>query len=303
MANASGTIMVPLPRHLGLAQLIALRTNWPSSAESIRVVLHPEQWVEPSGLVGLACLIDEARRAGVLVTVDHQQCNRASYWERMGFFRQVGIEGPLPSGVPQEARKRFAEIRKVTDIFYVDDLTEESISVTEPPAEARRTFSHIVAELMNNVCQHSASYGFSAAQYWPASDKVQFCIADMGCGLKEALTPRYKPVDDLAAIELALQVGVTSRPPNFAQPHMRNRGVGLSCAHRLVTANNGTIEVWSRNGLFTNRSGIQSCDACWTGTLVAVTMRRENLAADFSVVMRELTTELYKIETEQKAKR
>lgn len=303
MVTASDAALVSLPRHLGLSELMELRAGWPMAASSIRVALHPEQWVEPAGMVGLACLIEEARRAGIHVVMDHGGCGRAGYWERMGFFRQVGIDGPEPSGVPQASRRRFAEIRLVNDLYKVDDLTEELVSVASPLDGAVLTFSHIVSELMNNVCQHSSAYGFSAAQYWPATGRVQFCIADLGCGLKDALTARYKPQDDMAAIELALQVGVTSRPPNFAQPHMRNRGVGLSCAHRLVTANCGAFDVWSRSGWFSNQVGTKSCEACWTGTLVAATMQRENLTADYHAVMKELTAELYAVERAQKARR
>jgi hypothetical protein len=303
MVDASGAVAVPLPRNFNLAELIHLRARWPVRAPAIRVTMHPEQWVEPTGLVGLACLIEEARRGGSEVVVDYGNCNRAGYWERMGFFRQVGLDGPGASGIPQEAKRRFAEIRKVTDINDVDDLTDELISVASPTDDARRIFSHIVSELMNNVCQHSMAHGFSAAQYWPASGRVQFCIADAGCGLKAALQARYKPEDDVAAVDLALQVGVTGRPPNFGQPQMRNRGVGLSCAHRLAAANNGAFELWSRNGRFSTELGTTSCNARWTGTLVAVTMQRDNLAADFHVVMSALAAELHEVERAQSGNR
>jgi hypothetical protein len=146
---------------------------------------------------------------------------------------------------------------------------------------------------MNNVCQHSLAHGFSAAQYWDKTGEVQFCIGDFGCGLMSALTAHYNPQDDVEAILLALKVGVTSRPPQFGQRHMRNRGVGLSAAHRLVVANLGQICVWSGRGWVTGiPSSAMHCEHGWTGTLVSVTMQRDNLTAGFRVVMDQLTAEL-----------
>jgi hypothetical protein len=294
-------VTLHLPRNLTLQELIALRAVWPAGARLIRLRMHPEQWVDPTGLVGVACLIEETRRSGGNVTVDFDGCNRATYWERMGFFRQTEMDGPAPSGVARAARRRLAELRKVTDIYEVDDLTDELVSVASPSPDARKTFSHIVSELMNNVCQHSGAHGFSAAQHWPATGRVQFCIADYGCGLQHALA-RYSPKDDCDAVDLALRVGVTGRPPNFGQPHMRNRGVGLSCAHRLATANNGAFVLWSNGGMFSTQMGTLSSNVRWTGTLVAVTMHRDNLPADFRAVMRDLTDELHAVEKAAKTR-
>lgn len=294
-------VTVALPRHLNLAALRSIRATWPATCGAVNIVLHPEQWVEPTGLVGLACLIEEGRRSGLSVDVVHQGCSRGGYWERMGFFRQVGLPPPSATGLYRDGRRRFAEIRKIDDINFVDDITEELVSVAVPGANEMRTFSHIVSELMNNVCQHSGASGFSAAQYWPGSDLVQFCIADFGCGLKNALQGLYNPTDDGHAIDLALRVGVTGRPPHFGQPHMRNRGVGLSCAHRLAAANNGRFELWSGNAIYSAEGVTIATPERWTGTLVAVTMQRSKLAADFRAVMNDLTAELYEVERLAKA--
>jgi hypothetical protein len=220
----------------------------------------------------------------------------------MGFFRQVGLDPPPANGIPREAGDRFAEIRKISDIEHVDAITEELVAITHPQDGSRKIFQHILSETMNNVCQHSLAHGFSAAQYWDKTGKVQFCIGDFGCGLMSALTSRYAPQNDVEAIQLALRVGVTSRPPQFGQRHMRNRGVGLSAAHRLVIANHGRICVWSGRGWFTDDSAMH-CAHGWTGTLIAVTMQRDNLTTGFRAVMDQLTEELRAVERAEKKDR
>jgi hypothetical protein len=286
-------IAITLPREFHLTAVSNVVTNWPNSASLVEVVLHPDQWVEPAGLAALACLIDRTRRDGGTVKVTYDNCARVGYWERMGFFRELNLPGPVPSGSPHPPGGRFAEIRRISDLNYVDDIAGELMEVIQPTTDERRTLGHILTETMNNVCQHSGAHGFSSAQYWSSTKTIKFCIADFGCGLRSALSPRYQPSSDRDAVDLALQVGVTSRPPNFGQPQMRNRGVGLSCAHRLVTANGGTFDIWSGTGrLASNSIKAFATNIEWTGTLVGVTMQRDCLAADFRQVMSSLAEEL-----------
>jgi hypothetical protein len=297
MQTSIPPIVIQLPRRLGMMEMLELQAHWPSPSCSaaIQIRLHPEQWIEPAGMVGLACLIEVIRLRGNPISVDHSDCSRAGYWERMGFFREVGLNGPNPSGVPQSSRRRFSEIRRISDIWDVDKITDELVEITSPDESCHRTLSHIYSELMNNVCQHSQSCGFTCAQYWPATSNVQFCIGDYGIGLQSALETRYRPNDSLTAIKLAMDVGVTSNPPQIGQPHMRNRGVGLSCAYRLVTANGGRFNVWSGDGFFCSQTGERIVNR-WTGTLITLTMNRESLTADFAAVMNQLIAELKLVE-------
>lgn len=296
---------VQLPTQLNVSTLRALMKQWPSQIATVELHFNDKQWATPTGMVGLACLIQRSQQTGSEVDLRFNNCDTVGYWSCMGFFRGLGLTPPEhQQGVAQPAAGRFAEMRKVGDINYVDALTQELVAATHPPEGSSKTFSHILSEAMNNVCQHSGAYGFSAAQYWRKTGRVEFCIADTGCGLMEALQSSYTPNDDADAIKLALKVGVTSRSPTFAQPQMRNRGVGLSCIERLVTANGGRFEVWSGNGMFAN-SGAPPYMTLnrWTGTLLTVSMSRDNLTADFRTVMQQLAVELRSVEAERKSTR
>jgi hypothetical protein len=295
---------ITLPPWLSSGGLRGLLRSWPQSACEVELHFNTRQWATPTGMVGLACLIEKLRREGGAISIELNNCDTAGYWERMGFFRAVGLEPPYCAPVnPRPGMGRYAEIRKVSDIECVDTLTRELVAASQPEVGISNTFSHILSEAMNNVCQHSGVFGFSAAQYWAKNGRVELCIADSGCGLRSALSPRYAPANDSDAIRLALKVGVTSNSPNFGQSLMRNRGVGLSCIDRLVQANGGKFEIWSGRGRFVNGDGHNHLSVTqnrWTGTLLTVNMMRDKLTANFQAVMQELTAELRSVEKQSR---
>lgn len=284
-------ITVNLPKYLNLSALAKLARRWPTGAGDITLRLHSDQWVRPAGLAGLACLVERSRIQGSRTYVDHGDCANAGYWERMGFFDVLGLQGPGigPRTAPEG---RFCELRRISDIEEVDEITEALVDVTDPSAVARRIYGHVVSEALNNVCQHSGSHGFCHAQFNPHEGLVRFCIADYGCGLRHALRG-FGPKDDSEAIAKALEVGVTSGNTRMGTPEMRNRGVGLSAAHRLVVENEGELVIWSGTGVHPERRLLGRGEVpSWQGTLVAAKIRRNGFARTFQDVMRELEGEL-----------
>lgn len=284
--------VVSLPRDLDLDAVVQIRRDWPDHAARIVVRLHPEQWVHPVGLVSLACLIEASRRRGSTVVVDHANCQNAGYWERMGFFSVLNLEGSPPVGIRHEPKGRFCELRRVSDIDEVDSVTEALVAVADPTLDAWEVYNFIVSEALNNLCQHSGSIGFCHAQFYPSEELVRFCIADIGCGLRHALRA-YGPPDDGAAILKAFEVGVTSGQTGMGTPGLRNRGVGLSAIRRLVLGNEGELAVWSGTGWY-SESELSSRGELppWQGTMLAATMKRNKLVIAFDDVMRDIGAEL-----------
>src|SRR5207342_580460 len=95
------------------------------------------------------------------------------YWERMGFFACLDLDGP-PATARHDPAGRFYELRRVTGMDDVDQLTEELVAVTNPDASARRVHGYVVSEALNNVCQHSGAEGYCASQYYPGDGVVRF---------------------------------------------------------------------------------------------------------------------------------
>ncbi len=295
-------IRFDLPRSLTLDTLPLVFRRWPGEANSIVVALAPGQWAHPEGIVALACLVEQAHRKGIRVCIDYTECpDRVSYWERMRFFDLLGLDGPLSSGVRGSRQGSFSELHRIEEQQQVDAIAEAVVSVFDLGSEARKICNHIVSEALNNVCQHSQAVGFCLAQYYPQKDEVHFCIGDYGVGLRRSLKG-YRPSSDLAAVELALHVGVTRQAPRLGQREMRNRGVGLSAIERLVCGNRGTLGLWSGSGLLI-RAGDTSQGRTdvphWQGTLLVARLPRNQFTRNFHEIMRELIDDLASVENEQ----
>lgn len=288
---------IDLPPRLNIRALESLAGRWPYNEPHICVRFHPDQWADPSGIVGLACLIDGQKRRGGTVELDYASCGSIGYWERMQFFTQLDFPAPPPTGRRHAAGDRFVELERIDDIDLVDSLTEKLVVVASADTNSRKILSHIVSEAMNNAAQHSHSFGFAAAQYLPTTKRVEFCIADSGVGLRDSLSSVYQAHDDSEAIRLALQPGVTSNPPQRGQRHMRNRGVGLTCIHRLTVASAGSINVWSGHGRFRSSSqDVERSQIEWRGTLICANLPRDEISTNFADIMREIAQELDVVE-------
>jgi hypothetical protein len=165
----------------------------------------------------------------------------------MGFFNLFGVSGVQCAGARRPPAGRFAELRRVSEIEEVDEITAALVEVVQPDDEERRIRSHILSEALNNACQHSDAVGFCSAQYYWSENVVRLAIADPGRGLRAALH-RFNPTDDREAISMALRAGVSGRSEaeQLAAPkEMRNRGIGLTAIHRLTIGTGGEVQIWS----------------------------------------------------------
>ncbi|WP_354857347.1 ATP-binding protein [Acetobacter fabarum] len=295
MLNCNLTI--DIPQTLGLNQIPEIIKKWPRDQE-VTLKLAPHQWVDPVGLVSLACLIDHARKEFKQTPqVNFSECSNVSYWERMDFFECLKISGPNQSGNRHEADGRFSEMRMIKDDNDTDSISKSLVETLnlEKYSAAWRAVNHIITEAINNVCHHSESFGYAHAQYTPKNDHVNICIADTGIGLKQSLSRIYQLKTDAQAIEKALEPCVTSNPPQNRQTERRNRGVGLTTIQRLVDASCGVLHIWSgdtlwRNGVASHGHGV------WQGTLVAISIKRDKITPQFSQMMKQLSEELAVLE-------
>lgn len=265
----------------------------------VTLVLDRNQWVDPVGLVGIACLIDHAKKEYALETsIDYSECVNASYWERMEFFSCMGISGPPQCGDRHNPEGRFCELKKIVDDNDTDAITKSIVDTLglEKYSSSWKVVHHIISEAINNVCHHSDSFGYAHAQYLPQSDRVNISIGDSGIGLKAALSRVYPHLrTDKEAVTLALEPCVTSNPPHNRQTERRNRGVGLTTIHRLVDACDGDLHLWSGDTLWHNGSSTHHYGA-WPGTLVAVSIKRDKITPQFHELMEELHQEIAAIE-------
>lgn len=289
---------IPISSRLNLREISNLLEKWAPDRQAT-LVLDPNQWVDPVGLVGIACLMDYAKKEYSLNTsIDYSKCGNVSYWERMEFFSCMGVRGPGPCGDRHNPEGRFCELKKIVDDNDTDSITKTIVDTLglEKYSSSWQVVHHIISEAINNVCHHSDSFGYAHAQYLPQSDRVNISIGDSGIGLKAALSRVYPNLrTDKEAVTLALEPCVTSNPPQNRQSERRNRGVGLTTIQRLVDACDGDLHLWSgdtlwHNGTSTHHYGV------WPGTLVAVSIKRDKITPQFHELMAELHKEIAAIE-------
>lgn len=239
---------ISLPKELGLDAVETVSAALWKAASDVELVLAPDQWAEPEGLAALACLISLHREQGHRVNIDWSACpERASWWERMGFFDLLSLPGPRISMASGPRRSRFSELCLVCDTEHVDTATAAILDALDLQDDAREVADHIVSEALNNIAQHSMAAGFGIAHQYDRRGTVKLCIADYGIGFRESLRAR-NPESDVEAIRMALEPGVTGAPPKPRQDPMRNRGVGLTMIRELLRLNGGSLVLWSGSG-------------------------------------------------------
>jgi two-component sensor histidine kinase len=128
-------------------------------------------------------------------------------------------------------------------------------------------------EVFQNAFQHARSETgvYACAHSDRARHMVRLCVMDKGVGIFRHLrsNPKYENVsDDLAAIRLVIQKGVSGVPQSF-------RGLGLYYLTKLLEDIGGELVMASGHGLFILRPPAPPVErelaASFKGTIVGVT--------------------------------
>lgn len=151
----------------------------------------------------------------------------------------------------------------------------------------RDLIQYVLSELLSNALTHAQRHGFrgrarvwTAAQYYPFSDKVRLAVADTGCGLLATLRghPRLDAETDFAAISAALQPRVSCNRNLGVRQDTINQGIGLTTAHRIVNHGNGDMLVLTGNAFQRKHgSGVLPGNVTWQGVATAIEVRRQAL--------------------------
>ena len=115
-----------------------------------------------------------------------------------------------------------------------------------------------------------ASRGWVALQQFPRTRDVAFAIGDSGVGLRTKLLSKYDCPDDVTAIHLAVQPGVSTSRRN-------GHGKGLASVRRLAAARAGATHIWTGSAVGNLRAAHQPVNFTRTspleGTLVECRLR------------------------------
>jgi hypothetical protein len=142
-----------------------------------------------------------------------------------------------------DVHRAVARIKGRADLLLVSKLGYSGLAADR--------FTVALAEVCQNVVDHSGAPGLALAQCYLHGDsaEIRLAVADAGIGVRASLAPRYADRvpgawDDCAAVRLAFRRGVTgSGDPD--------RGLGLAAVAELVRAWGGSLRL---------RSGTAACE-------------------------------------------
>jgi ABC-type transporter Mla MlaB component len=256
--------------------------------DTLELDLSSVDWSPPSGLVPLAALLNLVRSNGVNVQVAHYPAaNVCSYYCRMDFFERIGAETRCEHKRASPAG-RFIEISELRDAELHEDIAEQLSALLEAAPEAtdlsRSSFIDACGELVSNT-RHAYDVNVDPsitnrpgaliqAQYYPKDAQVEFCICDLGVGIKASLelTDKTGFRTNAEAITAAIMRGNRNHEQGGA-------GLGLAALADYIKKNSGSLTIRSGDALKTlSKKGVTVTDqlGSWPGTIIALKLNVGN---------------------------
>jgi hypothetical protein len=204
-------------------------------------------WLDPLHLVGAAAIAQLAAAGSCRLRLSGLRGNPAGYASRMhlgAIVEHFGGSHDLP--VSRREIDRSDSLLEVTELATSGDVRQLSALVYDRVAGHDADIAHALhtalAEIGANVCEHSGTVGFMAAQTLPSQGVLRFAVADAGAGLLGTLGGQGAE-DDRMAITMALSGTSRKQGPG--------RGTGLPTAVSVVSRLGGEVLLATGSALAT----------------------------------------------------
>lgn len=215
--------------------------------DEVLLDLSGVSWLDPLHLVGAAAIAELAAARGSRLRLRGLRGNPAGYASRMhlgAIVEHFGGSHDLP--VNERELDRSDSLLEVTELATGSDVRQLSGLVYDRiaghDAEIAHALHTALAEIGANVCEHSGTVGFMAAQTLPSQGVLRFAVADAGIGLLGTLVSQGAE-DDRMAITMALSGTSRKQGPG--------RGTGLPTAVSVVSRLGGEVLLASGSALTT----------------------------------------------------
>ena len=262
--------------------------------EPVVLDLRSVEFVEPSGLCGLAALLEFLIPRSGEVGIALSGRNVPAYLERMNFFRIFGARIKTNVDVASlEERRRgnpgtlqeLINFHSEEEIPGIINRISEILENKEYPLRERVAICATLSEICANAVEHGASpFGaYAAVQAYHhivsggrerRGEEVLIAIADGGVGVRETLSRNPKYVEftetDNDALRHALKMGVSGTGEI-------GRGGGLAVVGQIATRAEGSLSLRSGAGRVTfygDRTNSRNVPS-FPGTFVRVSLPRK----------------------------
>jgi len=226
----------------------------------------------------------------------HLECEgheEYKYAAHCGFFRHLGFEygrgvGEAWGGdnyVPITELKRSSLYESKNDeIFELADLVQrhaDKLALMIARDDQRNkdlydVLSYSIREVMRNVFEHSQSDRlYYCAQYWPASHRVEFAVADFGIGIRRGLSenPNFRFDADKDAIEYSLLPSVSGKTHLARRSEVWfNSGYGLYMTSRLARNGGNFVIASGTTAIHLSRRTKHNYKTSFPGTVLRFNM-------------------------------
>ena len=239
------------------------------------------------------------------------------------FLTRAGLPTLLQKAASPEPKAASLEpaghIFPLTQIHNSNEISPCVTSLINLLAVEDRAISDAIRysliELLRNVVQHAACKigAVVMGNYFPQAGQVDVVVADLGRGIKAALTERYREInDDYKAVKFALQPHVSGTFQRGAYASMAsNAGLGLFFIKEIATRSSGGLFLGSGSVLADLRGTpdgsplkryITSRGHGWRGTLALLQLKRGNIEefGDLLQRCREIAAEVRRDPSELK---
>lgn len=214
--------------------------------------------LDPMALSMVASWGGWCKRNGLTIKVQNAHGNHANYLARMKLFDHLGVpyEGKIQE---REEAGRFmplAQVKTAMDLQTVIGNVSAVLHLDKDP-NSLSAVQYCVSELVRNVLEHSGSQegAWVCAQRY-LKDKNSSCVtiavADCGYGIAEHLSNRYPQArnDDMIALQLAMQPGITGAESGLYGGAPNNAGAGLFMTRAIAKATGGYFVLISGKAAF-----------------------------------------------------
>lgn len=251
-----GYLLTPGEENLTVQSFENMLKQFDSSSSLITVDLRKTKFIDPFGLVSLLLLakwLSGLRKDLFYVMPEKNNVNR--YLWRMNFWDQAK-EFIHIYPHPENMRAKFktndsdvllelTTIKKEEDVeaavgIIIDrmqNLIEKNLHLSP---DIVTKFCVCLAEVCQNIPQHSGDWGFAAAQTYSYQGQpfIKLAVGDLGIGIKRSLWDNQE-LDwklDRKAVLAALELGVS----RYSE---MGRGLGLSQVKKYVDQLNGRMHI------------------------------------------------------------
>jgi hypothetical protein len=239
-----------------------------TGADGRRLSFADLAWVPPSAMVAAAAQAHRARDEGVPFALEGPVAGEpAHYAARMRLGRvltELGATHDLPAVREHDRQEDLIEVIRIDSVSAVDRLARMVHRKVLPRgAELAGALHRSVAEVGENVMDHSGTVGYLAAQTLPRRRELLIAIADAGVGVLATLAHR-----GVTTHEDAIALATQERVSRYDEP---DRGRGLPSALRLIGGEAGSLYIASGTAAirhFPSTRRYSAVDGEYRGTIV-----------------------------------